>query len=117
MKDMMCVATFAGMDSKPLVLEVRHFELRENGELEVQAYWDMSEQFLDIAHRGYDKLSIAWYNADKSPNADKINGVTYTSSTPFRITGVLNYDAPLAEALEFALATIWLNVVDNEAQP
>ena len=110
MKDMMCVATFAGMDSKPLVLEVRHFELRENGELEVQAYWDMSEQFLDIAHRGYDKLSIAWYNADK------INEVTYTSSTPFRITGTLTYDAPLAEALEFALATIWLNVVDNEAQ-
>ncbi len=87
MKDMMCVATFAGMDSKPLVLEVRHFEPRENGELEIKAYWDMSERFLDIAHRGYNKLSIAWYNADKSPNTDKLNEVTYTSSTPFRITG------------------------------
>jgi len=113
MKDKVCIATLTGIDSKPLVLEARRVELRENGALEIQAYWNMSEQFLDIGRRGYDHLSIAWYNADKSPNTDKINEVTYTSSTPFRITGVLNYDAPLAEALEFALATIWLNVIDD----
>lgn len=107
MKDKVCIATLTGIDSKPLVLEARRVELRENGALEIQAYWDERVSFLEAMHRKYDRLSLAWYDTSQGVNAEIVKEVLYTSSAPFAITGDLVAQGVIVSSSSLATIQIY----------